>query len=91
MSPPVKEYVKKLPFSFSIDKLIKSWDYVADSNNFDHEGFKHNQLALTSSIYEYDGKNIWYEEVYKWCVFARRPTEYGVRALFTMPNPDLDI
>ena len=61
VSPPVKEYVKKLPFSFSIDKLVKSWDYIVDSNNFDHEGFKHNQLALTSSIYEYDGKNIWHE------------------------------
>ena len=61
VSPPVKEYVKKLPFNFCIDRLIVSWDYVADSNNFDHEGFKHNQLSLTSSIYEYDGKNIWYE------------------------------
>ena len=63
LPPPVKEYVKKLPFSFSIDKLIKSWDYIADRNNFDHKGFKHNQLALTSSIYEYDGKNIWYEGI----------------------------
>ena len=62
VSPPVKEYVKKLPFNFCIDRLIVSWDYVADSNNFDHEGFKHNQLSLTSSIYEYDGKNIWYEK-----------------------------
>ena len=30
---------------------------------------------------KYTGKN-----VYKWCVFARRPTRNGVRALFTMPG-----
>jgi len=63
VADPVKQYVKKLPFSFSIDELVRSWDYITDSNNFGHDGLKSNQLALTSSIYEYDGKNIWYEGV----------------------------
>ena len=39
-----------------------------------------------TSFKEYCEKYYPNEEVYKWCVFARRTPEYGVRALFTMPD-----
>ncbi len=60
--PSVKEWVIKLPFKFDIDKLIEAWDYVTDTNNFDHEGFDGGgQLGLVTSELEYEGKNPWYE------------------------------
>ncbi len=60
--PSVKEWVIKLPFKFDVDKLIEAWDYVTDTNNFDHEGFEPSgQLGLVTSELEYEGKNPWYE------------------------------
>ncbi len=59
--PSVKEWVIKLPFKFDIDKLIEAWDYVSDTNNFDHDGFIDGQLGLVTSELEYEGKNDWYE------------------------------
>ena len=38
------------------------------------------------SFRDYVTENYPDEEVLQWCVFARKPTEFGVKALFTMPN-----